>query len=254
MNLTTRVIKPKTLNTIEKKRLTQQFIKVAAAAAARGQDEAQVQAAWESNWGDGGLNLNSYDKFVIVEDEHLNVISFTGAKHLEIDGIPVFAGYSAYTLPKYQGTKISGLAWQHLIGIEDIQKFSGGYMVAQTPNPVAYESCNKMLGKMAEAFDLNAKLYPQIGEQGRVKPIPSEVAKIAAGALLHFAPNGAMDMQSLVIKESFKSQGDLFSEYKFNCRNKNVQSFFDNNLCAKDKDCLMMVISLDKKSQALIAA
>ena len=254
-NVTTRVIdNPQLLDTTEKQRLTEQFIKVSSAAGSFGKPDQQVVAAWRKIWGEGGTDMGDYHKFVVVEDEQQQVISFTAAKHLVINDKPVFSGHLAYTLPEYQGTSISGLAWQRLIGPADIEKFTGGYIVARTPNPVAYEGANNMTAKMGEHFGIDVDIFPKICEQGKAKHIPPHIVDIAVGALSVIDSSVNLDPSNFVIRESFKHMGSLFTGYDFKCRRESVQKFFDDNLSYDRKDGVMLVIELRQRDSDQVAA
>ena len=253
--VTTRVINnPQLLDTAEKQRLTEQFIKVSSAAGSFGKPDPRVVAAWRKIWGDGGTDMGDYHKFVVVEDEQRQVVSFTAAKHLVINDKPVFSGHMAYTLPEYQGTRISGLAWQQLIGPEDIKKFTGGYIVARTPNPIAYEVANTMVAKMGEHFAIDVEMYPKISERGKAKNIPIRIIDIAEGALAVIDPSVRLNPLNFVIKESFKHMGSLFTGYDFKCRSEAVQKFFDDHLSYEHMDGIMLVIELRQRAKGRAVA
>lgn len=247
MNLFTRVIEsPSELSIFEKRRLTRQFINVCAKASSFGTGARQSRESWERIWEDIG-DLACYAKLVYVETGAKKVVSFATAKHLEIDGKPVFFGHLTYTLPEYQGKKHTGAALQQLLGPDDIEKFIGGYIVARTPNPSVYEGMNSMTSALGDHYGLNTCVYPQICDQGMAKSIPNGIVRIATGTLDALGAGVALCQDSFVLENLFKGYGKPFTSYDFNCRRSEVKQFFENHLCPDRQDVIMMVVSLERR-------
>ena len=247
MKLNTRIIdNPGALPAVEKARLIDQFIHVCAKASSFGVSEFENLANWVKVW-DAVGDLGIYAKIVCVEDEQRNVIGFATAKHLEINGRPVFMGQLSYTLPEYQGQKHTGKALQQLLGPDDIPKFIGGYIVAATPNPSVYEGANKMIGTLAQHYNLESIVYPQIDAAGQAETIPAEIIEVAEGSLAALGEGVSLDRENFIIGNPFQHHGKVFSSYDFKCKTDHVRTFFKANLCSDRHDAVLMVTSLKEK-------
>ena len=247
MKLNTRIIdNPGALPAVEKARLIDQFIYVCAKASSFGVNELENFDNWVKVW-DAIGDLDIYAKIVCVEDEQRNVVGFATAKHLEINGKPVFMGQLSYTLPEYQGQKHTGKALQQLLGPEDIPKFIGGYIIAATPNPSVYEGVNKMTGALAQHYNLESTVYPQIDTAGQAKAIPAEIVAVAEGALMALDTGVSLDRENFILGNLFQHHGKVFSSYDFKCKTDHVRAFFKDNLCIDRHDVLLMVTSLNEK-------
>lgn len=247
MNFSTRIIdNPSALPPAEKARLMDQFIHVCAKASSCGVNEQESITNWTKVW-DAIGDLGIYAKIVCVEDEQRNVIGFATAKHLEINGKPVFMGQLSYTLPEHQGKKLTGNALQQLLSPEDIPKFIGGYIVAATPNPSVYEGVNKMTGALAQHYNLESTVYPQIDAAGQAKAIPADIVEVAEGALKALDAGVSLDRENFILGNMFQHHGKVFSSYDFKCKTDHVRKFFKDNLSPDRHDVVMMVTSLNEK-------
>jgi hypothetical protein len=247
MNLNTRIIdNPNALTALEKVRLTDQFIHVCAKASSFGVNEQESINSWTKIWA-AIADLGNYAKIVYVEDDDRNVVAFATAKHLEVNGRPVFFGHLSYTLPEFQGKKITANALQQLLGPEDITKFIGGYIVARTPNPAVYEGVVKMTGAMAQYYNLESTVYPQIDNTGKAKPIPTDIIDVAEGALMALDSGVSLNRQNFILSNLFQDHGKVFSSYNFKCKTDHVREFFNKEISPDRQDLVMMVVSLKEK-------
>ncbi|WP_101756894.1 hypothetical protein [Oceanicoccus sp. KOV_DT_Chl] len=254
MNFNTRIIdNPSALPAAEKARLMDQFIHVCAKASSFGVNEQESITNWTHVW-HAIADLGIYAKIVCVEDEQRNVIGFATAKHLEINGKPVFMGQLSYTLPEYQGQKLTGNALQQLLGPEDIPKFIGGYIVAATPNPAVYEGVNKMTGALAQHYNLNSTVYPQIDASGQALTIPAHIVAVAERAITVMDAEASLDRENFILGNLFQHHGKVYSSYNFKCKTEHVRKFFEENISPERHDVVMMVVSLEEKQTLQAAA
>jgi hypothetical protein len=202
--------------------------------------------SWTKIWA-AIADLGNYAKIVCVEDDDRNVVAFATAKHLEVNGRPVFFGHLSYTLPEFQGKKLTGNALQQLLGPEDITKFIGGYIVARTPNPAVYEGVVKMTGAMAQYYNLESTVYPQIDTAGKVKSIPTDIIDVAEGALMALDSGVSLNRQNFILSNLFQDHGKVFSSYNFKCKTDHVRKFFNEEISPDRQDLVMMVVSLEEK-------
>ena len=88
--------------------------------------------------------------------------------------------------------------------------------------------------------------YPQITEDGQLKPVPEDVRAMAAKLAKTLSPECEWDAEAFVIRGYFKKFGPLYSNtVQFPCRIVGTRDYFAKNVHLDTQDGLLVIFVMN---------
>lgn len=235
------IAQPSDLSAAEQRWMAEEWIDVACSACAMdAAKSSDIADAWARMLARPEEQPGRYDRIVNVRDSHGRLVSFASAKRGLVSGAPLIDWSFAMTRPEFRQTRATARSWDLLLAPDYLRQFAHGYLGGRTANPLMYGFVRLMLRRAAGRAGLIATGYPDIGRDGRCRPVPAEIRRIAQ-QLARNAPHATLDEETLVLKRAYARHGPLYAGHDFRCRDSGVARFFADHVRPAEHDGVQIV-------------